>query len=504
MRNKLPRNLKYSFLDELDIKPSVKFKLSRSLDRVVAGSENVIEHPMVKRLGTDVILSKWDKIFNENIDKFTDDFVNLEKANRSKIGPRSRSIPWSERKHSVDLSFSPEQKTRLSSSVLFEVDSLPPRLRPISVTAALKCLKNSTSSGLPFLDKKGLVKDQLINNLEYYKRRFDPCVLITRTQELWKTRDVWSYPILDVLLEMRYFNPFLALERTFPWRAALFGPETVDNKINELIDYAIKNNLDIMALDFPTYDATVRRKLQKPAFKYISSAFQMLYRQALEAIGYRFATIPLVTPDGVRTGEHGVPSGSAFTNTVDSAVQHLISKHYGADDNYKQIQGDDGVYAVKHPESLFSHFSAFGLDANREKCFISKDSTIYLQNYYSTKMKIDGQCRGIYPSYRALGRILFQERFTDYEQVGISGLEYNSLRVISILENCKYHPLFVQLVKFIAKLDKYGLGYTESGILKYYNYLKETSGIQGMFNYRRGDDIKGIYNFSTIRVLSQL
>ncbi len=505
MRNKLPQSFKrYPWLDELGLKPGAKLKLSRLLDRVYYGNKNTISHPMVERFGKDAIISKWDKIFNARRDEFIPDFVDIEISNRSKVGPRSIAVPWSEREQSVNNQYSIEKSTHFSSSVLQEVDKLTPRFRPLGASAALRSLKNNTSSGLPYLQKKGEIKDDLIANYDYLLSRKDPCVLLTRTQEMKKTRDVWGYPAADTLREMRYFRPFLEFERRLPWRTALLNPEAVDKSIDKLITESIKNNRRIASIDFPQYDATVKRNLQSATFNYIKSSFQDQFDSEIDDIAQRFATIGLVTPDGIRTGCHGVPSGSTFTNTVDSAVQHLISKHFGVSDEMKQIQGDDGVYSVDSPEDLYSHFSSFGLEVSQEKSFVSNDCAIYLQNFYSDRMRIDGQCRGIYPSYRALGRILYQERFTDFGELELQGSDFNSLRVISILENCKYHPLFSQFVRFIANLDKYGLGYSQSGIIKYVRYLMQSSGIEGIFRYRRGDEIAGLARFATVQELSKL
>jgi hypothetical protein len=474
------------------------------MDRVYYGSDLTISHPLVKRLGIDAIISGWDKIFDANKDKYLVDFINLEKANRSKVGPRSISVPWSERKHSLEAYFSADKETVSSPSDLQGVAQLQPRLRPITASAAVRFLKSSTSSGLPFLVKKGEIKDQLVNEYDYLLKRRDCCVLLTRTQEGGKTRDVWGYPAADTLKEMCFFQPFLSFEKGLPWRSALVSPDAVDLQIDKLINDAIRDDRSLVCIDFPQYDASLKPKMQAAAFSWIKSSFQRQHHQEIDELSHRFANIGIVTPDGVKNGEHGVPSGSTFTNTVDSAVQHLISKDLGVLDSEKQIQGDDGVYLVDSEEALYNHFSKYGLDVNPEKCYVSKRNAIYLQNFYSKDMLTNGICRGVYPSYRALGRIFFQERFTDLGELELEGSDFNSLRVISILENCKYHPLFIQLVNYIAKLDKYSLGYSQSGLVKYVGHLISASGIEGIFNYRRGDDIRGINSFQTVKLLSKL
>lgn len=81
----------------------------------------------------------------------------------------------------------------------------------------------------------------------------------------------------------------------------------------------------LVSIDFSAYDNSIKRTLIKASFDYFRSLFQEQYGEQLDYIMERMITIGLVTPDGILSGDHGVPSGSTFTNEVDSVVQYLIS-----------------------------------------------------------------------------------------------------------------------------------------------------------------------------------
>jgi simple sugar transport system substrate-binding protein len=87
--------------------------------------------------------------------------------------------------------------------------------------------------------------------------------------------------------------------------------------------------------------------------------------------------IGLITPDGVKDGPHGVPSGSTFTLEVNSIAQILIANTFEDIANTEfQVQGDDGAYSTDNPEGLKKHFGEFGLTVNDEKSYISKKGEI--------------------------------------------------------------------------------------------------------------------------------
>nr|APG78271.1 RdRp [Shahe picobirna-like virus 1] len=508
------KTIKYPFIANLNLDNLVNEKLSLYLDSIVRGSDQVLVTPLGSNYNPDVILKEFDLIFNSKTSQslMSNELLDIEMSNRSKYGPRSIQKPWVERKESLLKYFDKEVigpdliTNPPDSKMMF-------KLRPVSYNEAVRLLKNSTSSSLPFYTRKGDLKEAYIvhkSDLKY--QVLFPCILFTRTQEGGKTRDVWGYCMSATIKEMMFYRPLLEYQRKLSWRSALVGPVDVDRRVTELVNSCILRDAALLSIDFSQYDATVKKKLQFEAFDYIKKLFQVKYHSEIDVIRDFFNNCGIITPDGVMTGSHGVPSGSTFTNEVDSIVQFLIStntKHIFKEN--MQIQGDDGVYGLNkdNVDVIFNSFTKQGLkisDLGKSgKTKVEDRFCIYLQKFYSPDYRGEnGIIGGIYSVYRALGRLVYQERWTDFEDFGILGRDYYSIRSICILENCKHHPLFSDLVRFVVSLDKYKLEYSQDGLEKYVSMLTETSGTEGILKNQYGDDIRSISNFETVKVIKGL
>ncbi len=497
--------MNYKFLEDLNLSREVINNISLLLKGVEEGNDVIIRSPFANDdVEANKILKNWISEFESKQHLLNEELINLESLNRSKFGPRSIAVPWSDRKEALYAYFKGKQNKSINVNARkLEVHG---GLRPFGWDQAMSFLKNNTNSGLPFYTRKGKVKDKVLQNLTVLSQRRDPCIMFTRTQESLKTRTVWGYPMYDTLAEMRYYQPLLKVQKKTPWRSALLGPIEVDKHITKLIDRCIKENKELVSIDFGSYDATVKRPLQKDAFNYIKRMFQSKYHKEIDDIFERFNTIGIITPDGVVQGQHGVPSGSTFTNEVDSLAQYLIAVTSNIDigDDF-QIQGDDGAYGTDKPEELKDKFRSHGLSVSDDKTYVSMRFLVYLQMLYSIDYRNEeGIIGGIYPTFRALNRIIYQERFTNFMDYEISGNDYYSIRTISILENCKNHPLFEELVKFVWSLDRNKLNPSDNGITNYVKMIRDKSGIEGIIANQYGDDLRGIANFKTVKIISRL
>jgi len=499
----------FSFLNDLDISDEVIQKLSQTLQRTVTGSDEDLLTPMGKEYGAKEILSEWDRIYLANSGALDNVLRDLEESQRSKFGPRSIAKPWVDRRESVIEYFNKENlpSNELKTLIHSARKGDKSRLRPLELKSAIRYLKNDTNSGLPFYTRKSNVKADLIDQ-NYFKSlldRKDPCVLFTRTQEGGKTRTVWGYPIADTLHEMKFYRPLLDYQIASGYREALKGPDAVDLAITNLMKYANQTGKSLLSIDFSSYDASVKSDLQYASFEYIKGLFQPQYSSDIDYIRDRFNTIGLITPEGVYNGEHGVPSGSTFTNEVDSIAQLLCAAgNHEFNTMMFQIQGDDGAYAVSDPDKLMESFTNNKLNVNYDKSYISNNYIIYLQNLYSFSYQKDEIIRGIYPVYRALNRLVHQERFDDFMEYGIQGRDYYAIRSLMILENCKNHPLFEQLVKFTLSKDKYGLLPSQQGISDYVKMVESKAGADEIANYRYGDEVTGIKTFTSYQLIKRL
>jgi len=493
------------------------------LRSTVDGSDRSIITPFGSDNGPEKLLEDWSRIFDASSSNFPTQLLELEESQKLKYGPRSIQIDWESRRESVreyfdtpdldpgiiDMASSHSRHSATLKSLRIG------GLRALSKDNAMSLLKNSTNSGLPSVTKKGTVKELTLNKYDQLVSAFDdgllPCLLFTRTQEQKKTRAVWGYPMIQTLREMQFYSPYLKLERTFPWRAALNGPEAVDNGIKRIFTES-KSSETFVSIDFSAYDASINHQLIKFSFdQFIKLFFQKQYHDELDYIASNISSIGLLTPEGIWEGSHGVPSGCTFTNAIDSVVQYLVtnSLRESLEDSVVdriidscQIQGDDGAYLVpdEHLDVFLEHFTKFGLKVNIDKSYQSKDHIVYLQNLYVK----DVYEAGVYPIYRALNRLVYQERFTEFSKADLTGQDYFGIRAISILENCKNHPLHEEFVKFVQNRNKYPLLPSKTGLAKYEKWNSETNGADDIIVHQYGQDTKGLMSFETVKVLQSM
>jgi hypothetical protein len=501
--------LDLSFLEnlsqEFEIDKSAKDKLALNLTRIWLGNNDVYESPFAKGLSADELFNAFNsEVFEPNKSKLNDKLIEIELGQRNKYGPDSIAEPWSKWKSKFYTTFEGKSPPDIER---YFIEETPHNLRPTSIAKAAGKLRNSTNSCLPFMNRKGDSKQKAAKSFSLEEARRYPCVLFTRTQESKKIRGVWGFSIYTILLEASYYYPLLSVRKNLPWRSSLRGPESISRNITRLIDSAKSQGKICVSIDLSQFDATVQPSLSVRAITEFASYFQPGYRSDFSTIADIFVSVPIVTPDGLISGYHGVGSGSNFTNEVDSQVHRNVIKDFGIPDKDIDIQGDDGAI-VCHPDkvnSLIKKYEQSGFVVNDEKSYQSTNYFVYLQNLYHDDYRDEnGIIGGIYPIWRALRKIRFQNSWSRFEDYGILGKDYYSLRTISILENCKHHPLFEDLVKFILKYDKYSLDYSKSGLLTYSRFVKETEGDRGDFFNQYGDDISGIDNFETVKLIKKL
>uniref|UniRef100_A0A2V0RJ29 RdRp n=1 Tax=viral metagenome TaxID=1070528 RepID=A0A2V0RJ29_9ZZZZ len=471
-------------------------KLSQSLNRIVKGNDTVLVTPVAERVGPDDIKRSWNKVFQANIGLMNDELIAIEEAQKLKFGPRSIAKPWSEIRATALSSFELknidcshlESKPRASSDI--------GRLRPVSIETSAKRVRKDTQSGPPYFAKKGAVLSQTLDNLpEQYDRNWEMAPAI-RTQEQGKTRLVKIFPFSDILIENSYFLPLFEYTRRQPGFSAMIGPDAVDVSMTRLISEAVRLNQYCLSGDIDTFDDSCNASLQHNAFTELSQLLQPAYRQGFSEVERRFLTKPLITPEGIWTGEHGIPSGSNFTNIIGSKINQQVCSHPA---ELSEFLGDDLGLVTARPEKIFERYDNCGLTMNESKTMIKPSSFVYLQRYYHPDYVIDGIVHGIYPLWRALNRLCYPERFTDFNEFDLTGSGYFAIRSLSIMENCKYHPLFEIFVKFWLKYERYAVPSNRS-ITQYVKMWKSKNGSLGTTN-QYGDNPSGIRNFRSFQLV---
>ena len=247
-----------------------------------------------------------------------------------------------------------------------------------------KALKLSKSSGLPLMTSKA---ESLAYSFDREKqvrlglKAPNPCVAYKRTQKDNKTRLVWGYPLEMTIMEARFARPFI--DHMLKMRTPMaFGLSKCD--LGAYIHrYIIEETGTIVALDYSKYDTTLSKTMIKAAFRIIASWFSEEDRESLgwDWIVKYFISTPIVMPDGhlYRGKHHGVPSGSYFTQVVDSicnvALCFALSQKFDLklDKRSLLVLGDDVLLNTVGDVKLkdwAKYLSKFGLKINVNKTLI--------------------------------------------------------------------------------------------------------------------------------------
>lgn len=499
---------KFNFISKLDLPEDALAKVANQLVKTLTGDNQVHMTPLGESQDVRVTLAEFDQIFKSQSHKMNAILHRMEDASRNKYGPRSIAIPWSERIDGLRASFHCQKDNR--DFKWTAPDTLPEyKLSPVSVLEAATHMKDNSSAGLPSLKKKGKEKDNLLKNFDKILEREDPCMLYTRTTEAKKTRNVWGYPFADTLYEFMFFIPYLNHCKKQFYHASLTSIQNVEERITKLVLKAIDEDLIIYSVDFASFDASVWFQFIIASFEFMADHFLEVFRPFIMKICLRFYTIAIVTPTGIYRGKHGVPSGSTFTNLIDCDVQlGLALNCFFINANECLVNGDDGLYIMKREniKEFEQNFLMHGLKLELTKSDKASDYAVFCQRlYHIDYISDDGVIHGVYPVYRALNRLLFQERFVNFKKNGISGKDYYGIRAVSILEDCKNHPLHEDLVRFVLKKEKYNMDISDDSIALYCKHTYVKPGADVLENSSElGDDTKGIRNYETMKLIRRI
>ena len=487
--------------------------LAPYLASVQHGQDEDFRTPLWEKRPRAEIIAMWDKVFEQSLNVLPGRLGMIEEQQKLKIGPLSVRLPLSERLPQIEAYYTQFRRgvPKTTEYYTWHGDG---RLRPLSLERAADTLAGNTNSGFPDFTRRNRVREAAIAQAAGGKWREYPAILGWRGQSAGleedpKQRTVWMYPYSTNIREATVFRPVhdaLVAEKPFAaWRT----PDDVATAVSELFKEAKEYGTPVYSIDFTSFDQSVGPFLSAHAWDAIRSYFQRGYQNEIGDIQEVFYKINLIiSPTRKLSGIHGVPSGSVFTNMVDTLVQLYAHKEVSDRLNvqcaeYCQAQGDDGLLVFDRPieiDAMADAFSELGLDANAEKQFVGDDDCVYLQRYYTSD-----RLGGMYPTYRALNSLMGQERFYDEKEWGP---ELVILRSIMILENVKHHPLFEALVRFTMDGDKYRLGASWPGgidsLLFGSDVIQRATSLPGFIpSYNQEDRIRGVRGFRTYAIIKE-
>lgn len=463
------------------------------LSIVERGNDEEYRTPFYKGKSLNSILADWIKHIEPLSEKWPTlyDFeIDLSK----KVGPMSIMKPLAERMDDIDAYYDSIHldSKPISSDALAQVQKEWSRFAGLRIRTEKRTVENmkkSTNSGSPYFTKRKTVTDKTIplsvtrSGAEFVLHQNDgkswkACATLGwRGQEGGpsvddvKQRVVWMFPYGVNVKELQVYQPLIVAAQKGNLVPAWVSMEAVDAAITKLFDTKGKDDL-VICTDFSKFDQHFNAQLQDAARILLSYIFKGDvhfddWSTTIFPIKYE---IPLCYGwDKIRTGSHGMGSGSGGTNADETlahrALQYEAALASNAELNpYSQCLGDDGIlsYPGCTVDNVLASYTAHGLEMNQDKQYASKHDCTYLRRWHHEDYRVGGICVGVYATTRALGRLCEQERYYDPDKWSNTMV---ALRQLSILENVKYHPLREEFVAYCMKGDKYRLGLDIPGFL---------------------------------------
>jgi len=488
---------------------------------VLRGQNHIFTAPFAKGQNMTRVMGDWDKIL-VSIKATWPSLYSFEKDLAKKVGPMSIQKPLEERMQDIDHYYEditlpqlpvPDFAMRAVVQEFSSVGSL--RLRDQQSTIDL--MKKSTNSGTPFWTKRrNVVRDTLpckawldvrhksvVQDLDV--SAFDAVAGLGwrgqeggPTTEDVKQRVVWMFPFGINLCELQVYQPFIEKSQHFKIVPAWVSNDEVDKRITNLFDTKSRKDL-VVCTDFSRFDQHFNPEMQACARTILHSllATGKVSNQWIADIFPIKYSIPLVLNVSnndeleIRYGTHGMASGSGGTN-VDETLAHRALQYEAAISKGKvlnpnsQCLGDDGIlsYPGITVEDVVETYQSHGQVCNLDKQYASTQDCVYLRRWHHVDYRVHGVCAGVYSTMRALGRLRYLERFMDPEYWSP---ELVALRQLSILENCKYHPLKEEFAQFCMERDKYRLGIDIPGFLENVSSIAEeaTDHMQDFLGYTK-------------------
>jgi hypothetical protein len=193
-----------------------------------------------------------------------------------------------------------------------------------------------------------------------------------------------------------------------------------EHKISELItNWRVRFNR-FMSIDYTAFDQSISSWLIEDAFAVLKSAFDLDEKEErlFDIIINDFIHKDFILNEGVLHSDRGVPSGSMFTQIIDTIVNVIVVMTYfsmlGAEAEMIAMGDDNAIFtsSSEHIGELASYVRKnFGLEIKTEdksnEGSTKEDDVKFLSRYW----RFDGQWRS---ANQLLSRLLYPERFRNY------------------------------------------------------------------------------------------
>lgn len=327
-----------------------------------------------------------------------------------------------------------------------------------------------------------------------------------------KTRLVWMFPMSANLVEGSFFQPLQSILMNSQEATQFLSPWSGFESVRDLMTDTYQSGKYVAASDFSSTDAHFKLTTSMEVYDVLRECFQPRFRDALkESIQYMH-NIPLViSTTSELVGEHGVSSGSNWTNFIETIFDWILSEYTGiANKTYTGLYaiGDDmSWYGEEYDEHFADSLAKIGEEVGQvikaEKTTNDRDKVKSLQRLFVRgQLRPDGKLRAVYPTIRALKSLVFPERFHKPE---LWSKDMEAVRDFMILENCVDHPLFEEFCKFVVAGDPNLVTVAKLSSGKLNSLLRKSKLIPGLnstYNQEKRDS--SLSQFSSVKFIATL
>lgn len=451
-------------------------RLQRYLASLLVGRKATPRSWLYEQQSPEEVLDDW-KTHLSTLEKGTEaeqKVYQFDTSQEAKWGPQGEVAPISDLDELVQAGFadfSPAKafsasewaQAKQSLTALLKQAGID-ALRPASYQHVVDDMRArdtlESNSGWPLFTRRNKpeVKESSIRDAESGAWKNYPAIALFRNYNL-KTRLVWMFPMSTNLVEGSYFQVLQSamIQRGFSFLAPWVG----FNEVRQMVGSAYDAGHFVAASDFSSTDEHFRLQASLEVCDVLAPLFQARYRDGLRDSLVHMHTIPLVIgPDTKLVGEHGVASGSNWTNFVETIFDWIFSMYVAI-----VAKSYTGMYAIgddmswigqRYDDNFAEALERLGEDVGQvikaDKTTNDQDMVKSLQRLFQRGYKLpNGQTRAVYSTIRALKSSVYPERFHDPRKWDS---DMFCARQFMILENCVDHPLFEEFVEFVCRGQK--------------------------------------------------
>lgn len=235
-----------------------------------------------------------------------------------------------------------------------------------------------------------------------------------------KTRLVSMVDLYQIISELMFSQPF---QNTIARKDFYAGGKPLVEVSNIIMRYRTRYS-DYVSLDYSAFDQSISSWLIYDAFDIIKSSFRKMskYEESIwNVVVHDFVHKTFISKKGVVVSHKGVPSGSMFTQIIDSLVNRIMIEtylHAMHIEGEMIIMGDDNLLYYTIPgerldvrENIATYLTKnFGVVCNKDKS--SYGNRFQYPEFLSREWRSGGEYR--HPS-TLISKLLFSERFRHYD-----------------------------------------------------------------------------------------